>query len=134
MKLLECGSAPSGVRKIDNCVGIILQIGRTIDRHLRGAELSEDGLQPFPIVDDRHLLVNYTTSFIPNDGEVEVENQDACGLRIATPVRRSWFLTSVPIRAAPDIQRAQARLIQAFMLRGDKMVIRCNPTLQASHS
>ena len=134
LKLLECGSALSNVRKIHNCIWIILQIGGTVDRHLRGTELSEDGLQPFAIVDDRHLLVNCTTCFIPNDREVEVKNQDARGLRIAIPVRGSRFLAPIPIRTAPDIRRVQTRSVQALMLRGDKMIIRCDQTLQASHS
>ena len=134
LKLLECVSALSDVRKIHNSIGIILQISGTVDRHLHGTELSEDRLQPFAIVDDRHMLVNCTTTFIPNDREVEVKNQDARGLQTVIPVCDIRFLASVPIRAAPDIRRVQVRLVQALMFRGSKMIIRCNQTLKASHS
>ena len=134
LKLMERGSALSDVRKIHNSIGIILQISGTVDRHLHGTELSEDGLQPFAIVDDRHLLVNCTTAFIPNDREVEVKNQDTRGLQTVITVCGIRFLTSVPIGAAADIRRVQVRLVQAPMLRGRKMIIGYNQTLKPLRS
>lgn len=79
LKFLECGSALSDIREIHNGIGIILHISGTVDRHLRGAEPSKDGFQTFAIVDNRHLPVD-RTSFLQNDGVVEVENQDARSL------------------------------------------------------
>jgi len=123
LKPLECGPALDDIREIHNGIGVILHISGTVDRHLRGPKLSEDGFQTSAVVDNRHLPVNGTKSFIPNDGVVEIKDQDACGLQFTIPVRDIWFLTSIPVRAAPDIQSVQARLVQALVHRGDEVVI-----------
>ena len=130
LKSLERGPALGDIRKIHNGIGVILHIGGTIDRHLRGPKLSEDGFQTSAVVDNRYLPVDGTTSFIPNDGVVEVKDQDARSLRFVIPVRDIWFLTPIPVRAAPDIRRVQARLVQALVHRGDKVVIRYIQTSQ----
>ena len=80
LKFLECGPALNDIRKIHNGIGIILHVSGTVDRHLHGAKSSEDGFQTFTIVNHRYLLVDGTASFVPNDGVVEVKNQDARGL------------------------------------------------------
>lgn len=123
LKSLECGPALGDIREIHNGIGVILHISGTVYRHLRGSQLSEDGFQTFAIVDNRYLLVDGTTSFIPNDGVVEVKDQDARGLKFAIPVRGTWFLTPIPVRAAPDIRRVQVRLVQALVHRGDEVII-----------
>ena len=124
LKLLKRCPALNDTRKVDHCIGVILHISRAVDGHLRSTKLSEDGLQPFAIVDDRHLLVDGTTSFIQNDGVVEIKNQDAGGLEFAVSVLCIRFLTAVPVRATPDIRRNQARSVQALVLCIDKVVVR----------
>lgn len=128
LKPLERSSAFSDIRKVHDGVGVILDISGAVNRHLRGAKFSKDGLQTFAIVDNRHLLVDGATSFIPDDGIVEVENQNTRGLRFTVSVRDIRFLASIPMRAASDIRWIQARLVQALVLRIDKMVVCCIQT------
>ena len=132
MKPPKCDLALNDAWEVNNGIGVILHISRTVDRHLRGTELSEDRLQPFAIVDDRHLLVDGTTSLVQNNGVVEVKDKDARGPQFAVSVLGIRFLTSVPVRAAPDIRRMQVRSVQALVLRIDKMVMRYTRTSQAS--
>ena len=123
LKLPKRDPALSDAWKVNHGVGVILHIGRAVDRHFRGAELSEDRLQAFAVVDNRHLLVDGTTSLVQNDGVVEVKNQNSCGLQFTVPVLGIRFLTTVPVGAAPDIRRIQIRSIQALVLRIDKTVV-----------
>ena len=134
LKLPKRDPALINTRKVNDCIGVILHISRAVDRHLRGAKLSEDGLQPFAIVDDRHLLVDGNASFIQNDGVVEIENQDTGGLQFVVSVLNIRFLTTVPVRATPDIPRIQARSVQTLVLYIDKVVVRYSRTSQPLNS
>ena len=123
LPLPKRGPALSDAWKVGNGIGVILHIGRAVDRHLRCTKLSKDRLQPFAIVDNRHPLVDGTTSLVQNDGAVEVKNQNSCSLQFAVPVPGIRFLTTVPVGAAPDIRRIQIRSIQALVLCIDKTAV-----------
>ena len=134
LELPKCDPALIDTRKVNDRIGVILHISRAVDRHLRGTKLSEDGFQPFAIVNDRHLLVDGATGFIRNDGVVEVKNQDAGGLQFAVSVLGIWFLTTIPVRTTPDVRWIQVRSVQALVLRIGKMVMRYTQTSQALYS
>ena len=132
LKLLDGRLAPSDRREVYNCVGIILQMSWTVDRHPRSTKPSEYWLQTLAIVYDRHLFVDGIRSFLPNDGVVEVQDQNPSGLQFLRFIRNARFLASIPVWAAPDIRRGQTRFIQAFVPGSDKMFICCVQPSQAS--
>ena len=124
LKLLKRRPALSDIRKVHDSKGVILQISRTVDRHLRSTKLSENGFQTFAVIDHRDLLADSVPSFVPNNGVVEVQNQNTGALRFACAVRIVRFLTSVPVGTASNVQRSQVRAVQALVLRGYETVKR----------
>lgn len=103
LELPKCRPALSYTREVHNGIGIILQISRTVDRHLRGAEISKYGFQTLGIVNHRHLLADCVAIFRPNNGIVKIQDQDTSGLRLLGPIGSIRFLASIPVRATPNI-------------------------------